>query len=248
MTGETDTKNYTVFYHHPCIDGSTAAWAVRKKLGDGARYVGLDHAEHDAITDKIKSHVNKDTIAIFVDFAPRAEILREVIDRVKGVEIYDHHVTAEKGLVHFEDHPKCKIVFDMDRSGAGIAYDEFIGGARPVFIRFVEDLDLYQPKRFDNMDQFFDVASFLTNIDVEEPFEQVMAQIERLAKVDDASFFSKEGRPYRYAYLKKINAVMNKISFANLVFLKNGQGLSHVPLVHADLHELGHEFIPKLSI
>lgn len=243
MTSNNDT---TIFYHHPCIDGSVAAWSMYKKFGDDARYVGLDHADFHTIEKTILDNVGPDTTAVFVDFAPRKNILENVLDQVSRVEVYDHHVTAQKDLAAFKDHEKCHIVFDMARSGAGIAYDVCLDGERPLFVTLVENLDLYKPERFANDDQFFNIASFLGTFDTERPLKAVMNDIDQLIEIDDIQTFEDLGRPHREIYLKEIHEVLEQIDMIDLSFLSSAPDSTQVPAVNANLHTLGHEFSPKL--
>lgn len=241
----TDNK-VTVFYHHPCIDGSVAAWSMHKKFGDTANYIGLDHADFHTIETTILDNVDKNTTAIFVDFAPRKEIIETVLNHVARIEVYDHHVTAQKDLADFMDHEKCHIVFDMNRSGAGIAYDVCIGGDRPLFVMLVENLDLYKPDRFANDDQFYEVASFLGSFDPERPLDQVLSDIDQLMEIKDMQTFEDMGRAPRENYLHEINEILEKIDMIDLSFLKHAPKSTTVPAVNVNLHNLGHEFSPKL--
>lgn len=237
----------TVFYHAPCLDGAVAAWAVHKTYGDSVRYVGLDHADYRIIKDKILQNVTQDSIAIFVDFAPRRDILEEIIDQIRGIEVYDHHVTSEKDLVPYMAHPKCKILFDMHRSGAGMAFDVFSKtDQRPLFIDLVEKLDLYQPEKFESLDQFYVIAAFLGAIDVERPLDQIIPEIDKLCEISDISYFEQAGTAPRQKNLIEIENVLKKISFMDLSALESGRGLAEVPVVKADISALGHEFTPRL--
>lgn len=237
----------TVFYHHPCLDGSTAAWAVYQKLGDNARYVGLDHSDLPKIEKTITDNVTPETIAMFVDFAPKSEILENIIDKVQGVEIYDHHISAQHDLAAYMDHPKCHIYFDMNRSGAGMAFDIFSSGAeRPLFVELVERIDLYKPERFDSAEQFYLVSSYLSSLDVDRPLEQILPDINDLAQIKNIDEFENKGEPYRQAYRKKIDAVMQDVDMANLAILETAPHCYEVPIAKANINDLGHEFSPVL--
>jgi oligoribonuclease NrnB/cAMP/cGMP phosphodiesterase (DHH superfamily) len=236
----------TVFYHYPCLDGAVAAWAVHKYYGQDAQYVGLDHADHETIEQTILQNVTPETIVMFVDFAPHRQVLETIIDQVKGIEIYDHHISAQKDLALYHDHPKCKILFDMTRSGAGIAFDVFAQAKRPLFVQLVEQLDLYQPEKFSSLDQFFLIASFLGDIDVERPLEQLIPDIDTLCQAEDIAYFEKAGEVPRRQHLEKIDEVIDEIGFIDLSSLETAPELTKVPIVHADMYTLGHEFMPRL--
>ena len=68
--------------------------------------------------------------------------LDALADVAASVEGYDHHKTAQADLVGWE---RGGVVFDMERSGAGIAWDAFHPGrVRPALIAYVEDRDLWR--------------------------------------------------------------------------------------------------------
>ena len=132
-----------VLYHENCPDGFTAAWAVWKALGDQAEYRAMNYGQPmpSAPSDYDGRRL------IFVDFSlPRAQ-LETLIRFGARIEVYDHHKTAEADL---RDLAGAKVVFDMERSGAGIAWDEFHQGEavwlglRPRLISYVEDRDLWR--------------------------------------------------------------------------------------------------------
>lgn len=133
-----------VVYHDNCPDGFTATWAVWRALGDDAEYRAMNYGQH--LPSPPSDYAGRRLI--FVDFSlPRTE-LEQLIMAGAQVEVYDHHKTAEadlRGLVG------AKVVFDMERSGAGIAWDEFTLdkealwlGVRPRLVAYVEDRDLWK--------------------------------------------------------------------------------------------------------
>ena len=127
-----------VIYHDNCPDGFTAAWAVWRVLGDEAEYRAMNYGQRPSSPSDYEGRR-----VIFVDFSlPRLEF--EALIRAGAlVEIYDHHKTARADLA---DLAGAKVVFDMERSGAGIAWDEFHGrdNDRPALVNYVEDRDLWR--------------------------------------------------------------------------------------------------------
>lgn len=237
----------TIFYHHPCMDGTTAAWAAYQKWGDSVEYVGLDHAAYEKTQATILEHVTPETIAVFLDFAPRTQILENILDKVAGVEVFDHHISAENDLQPFQGHPKCHIYFDMTRSGAGIVYDEFSNlAARPLFIELVERIDLYKPERFESPEQFYLVSSYLSSLDVDKPFKQMLPVINELAAIDDINVFETRGHQPRNAYLEKVSDVLSDVDFVNMTVLASASGCHEVPTAQTNINDMGHEFSPKL--
>lgn len=130
----TNEKSRIVIYHGNCADGFTAAWAAWRKFGDeDTEYVAASHG-----APLIQSVCGREVI--FLDFAfPRENML--AIERVaKSLLVLDHHKTAA------EDLKDCSFArFDMERSGAGIAWDTFHDGdVRPWIVDYVEDRDLWR--------------------------------------------------------------------------------------------------------
>lgn len=143
-------------YHGNCADGFTAAWAVWKLLGDSAEY----HAGQYGVAPP--DVAGRDVL--LVDFSYKADVLLEMERKAKTLLVLDHHKTAQADLAHlppppttfydrhaFLEHarqnnmPPSYAVFDMNRSGAGIAWD-FLhpGEKRPLLIDYVEDRDLWR--------------------------------------------------------------------------------------------------------
>lgn len=134
-----------VIYHDNCPDGFTAAWAVWKALGDTAEYRPMNYGQ----TMPSQPSDYDGRRLIFVDFSLPRPALVKLIEAGARVEIYDHHKTAQADLA---DLPGAsRVVFDMERSGAGIAWDEFTLdkstnwlGVRPQLVAYVEDRDLWR--------------------------------------------------------------------------------------------------------
>lgn len=120
-----------IIYHDKCIDGFTAAWAAHTLTGDKV----LLPASHG---DEIPYVAGK-RVAI-VDFSYPRDLLLEMHEQAEELVVLDHHKTAEEDL---RGLPFC--VFDMNRSGAGLAWDHFSGGRkRPALVDYVEDRDLWR--------------------------------------------------------------------------------------------------------
>lgn len=143
-----------IFYHNACPDGWCAAYIASKRYPE-AELVPLDHgAEFDFFLVEGRD-------VLMLDFSLRT---REQNDRInslaKSFRILDHHKTAQAVL---EGAPYA--VFDMKRSGAGLAWDYLFGKDsptpadrglptpdyfgykhytdRPFYVDFVEDRDLW---------------------------------------------------------------------------------------------------------
>jgi len=123
-----------VIYHGDCTDGFTAAWAFKTlRPNVAAAYAPAHHG--DPPPDVASKEV------YILDFAyPRTQLI-EMHAAAESLLVLDHHKTAQADL---EGLPFC--VFDMERSGAGIAWDYFAEGrqSRPWLVDLVEDRDLWR--------------------------------------------------------------------------------------------------------
>lgn len=151
-------------YHDKCADGFGAAWIVHKSFNGQVDM-------HAALYEQSPPDVEGRDV-IVVDFSYKKPALTEMSVACRSMIILDHHKSAKedlKGLPEpnwpFTDHVRKAIehgyhdsafdhnqynvaaIFDMDRSGAGITWDYFIGGARPEMITMIEDRDIW---KFDN--------------------------------------------------------------------------------------------------
>lgn len=120
-------------YHGNCADGFTAAWVVRRALGAGVEF--HPGVYPDPPPDVTGKHV------VLVDFSYPRLALEKMVDQAASVTILDHHKSAQADL---EGLPGAVTVFDMERSGARIAWDYYFPGAKPPqLLLHVEDRDLW---------------------------------------------------------------------------------------------------------
>ncbi len=142
-----------VIYHSPCPDGFTAAWAVRAD--------GLDCDFHPGVHGQPPPDVTGRDV-IVLDFLYKRPVIEEIASRAASLLVLDHHASAQADLDFLPlpsldgmsvrgYHPETmrKIgpcaLFDMTRSGAGLAWDFFNHRLpRPRFVDMVEDRDLWK--------------------------------------------------------------------------------------------------------
>lgn len=139
-------------YHGKCADGFTAAWAVWKALGDCDFHPGVYGEEPPDVTDRA---------VILVDFSYKRPALEKIAAAAWSTVVLDHHKTAAEDLAglpvpspkwddpYREDGWPAKhglyALFDMERSGAQVAWDYFhMGTARPLLVDYVGDRDLWR--------------------------------------------------------------------------------------------------------
>lgn len=141
-------------YHSPCADGFTAAWVVNRFFDGEVDF-------HPGVYGEAPPDV-ADRDVILVDFSYKRPVLWEVAQSAKSVLLLDHHLSAveDVGNVPIGEYarcnfgqiepfpPNCHFLFDMERSGAQIAWDFFFpdpdGPGRPSLINYVGDRDLWR--------------------------------------------------------------------------------------------------------
>lgn len=137
-------------YHGGCDDGFGAAWAVRRALGSDVEfYPGVYQKSPPDVTGRD---------VIMVDFSYKRPIIKEMTRTAKSILILDHHKTAAEDLSGLPPVPPpleielhgwrpdtgIAVLFDMERSGAGLAWNHFNDEPRPPFINYLEDRDLWR--------------------------------------------------------------------------------------------------------
>jgi len=136
-------------YHGNCADGFGAAWAIRQahlqnRLGSGSGrgyFDGMPEFFGAGYQNPPPDVTDRDVI--MVDFSYKRPVLLDMAARASSILILDHHTTAEQDLVNLPGN--CQAVFDMQRSGARIAWDYFMDGqAPPPLILHIEDRDLWR--------------------------------------------------------------------------------------------------------
>lgn len=148
-------------YHGNCADGFGAAWVVRHALGpeNVEFYAGV-------YGDPPPDVAGRDVL--LVDFSYKRDVLAEMVKSARTILVLDHHKSAREDLpglpepvslvggppydpAVLRDHaeacngPPLYAIFDMERSGARIAWDFFFPrDARPPLISHIEDRDLWR--------------------------------------------------------------------------------------------------------
>lgn len=158
-----------IIYHDKCIDGFTAAWACHLRWPDADLYA--DNYGHGALGRSIDLADFYAKRILIVDFSYPSGTLVEFVSvwGAHSVIVLDHHKSAQAELeifARFKDNPKrftldvassmiedmkrgeynaiCAL-FDMERSGAGLAWDfAHRGKPRPRLVDLVEDRDLWR--------------------------------------------------------------------------------------------------------
>lgn len=126
-----------VIYHGGCRDGWCAAWVCRNALRaqDPEFFEGFYGQPPPPVMDRD---------VILVDFSYPRDVMEAIALVTNTLLILDHHKTAEAALAGFSG-PAVSVTFDMQRSGAGLAWDHYHPGQpRPWLVDYVEDRDLWR--------------------------------------------------------------------------------------------------------
>lgn len=122
-----------VIYHADCRDGFTAAWVAYRKFRDEAYYIAVKYGEPLDLNIQ-------DRDVYILDFSYPRSVLEQMHNSAKSLIVLDHHKTAQEDLAGLP-----YAVFDMNRSGAGLAWDYFFPNEkRRWIVDYVEDRDLWR--------------------------------------------------------------------------------------------------------
>ncbi len=163
------TKDIVILYHANCPDGFGAAYAAWKKLGDTADYIPVSHGNPppEGLSGKE---------VYIVDFSYPKEVLLALEQEVEKLTVLDHHIGSKEAVEATRNH-----VFDVERSGAGIAWDYFHSNAPlPRLLAHIQDNDLWRH----TIPHGKEISAFLGTVPFTfESFDAVATQME-----DEASF------------------------------------------------------------
>ena len=121
-----------VIYHADCTDGFGAAYSAWKLLGNRAEYHACKHGNPPP-------NIKGKNVAI-LDFSFDNATTKKMIEEASALVVIDHHKSAVVEL-----HDISNTIFDMNHSGARLAWDFFHPGKEPPkFINYIEDRDLWK--------------------------------------------------------------------------------------------------------
>ena len=124
----------TIVYHGDCPDGFCAAF-VASKCYPGAQHIPATYGK--PIDDAVIQ--NRDVLV--VDFSWKKAETQRIASLARYIRILDHHKTAEAELAGLP-----YAYFDMNRSGAQLAWDHCFPAKqpRPWYVDYVADRDLWR--------------------------------------------------------------------------------------------------------
>lgn len=137
MNNKTAKPKALCIYHGNCLDGFAAAWAVRHALGEEVEF-------HKGIHQQIPPDVS-DRDVFLVDFSYKKDVLISMLKTAASITILDHHITAVQELSELMDSGELKGLFNMNKSGAMLAWEWFHPEQQaPEIIAFIQDRDLWK--------------------------------------------------------------------------------------------------------
>lgn len=149
-----------IAYHAGCKDGFTAAWSAWQRFEDEAVYVSMSYGDD---TDDFHEFVAGRPVFV-LDFSFPREEMEEMADKAEKFVVLDHHETAKEDC---EGLDFCH--FDLDKSGARLAWEYFCESQTPKIVEYVEDRDLWNWE----LEHSRDVNAAIQSYDItEKPFEQ----------------------------------------------------------------------------
>lgn len=169
-------KNNKVFdvyvYHDKCMDGLTAVAIALQARGE-------DDGEYLAIAGSYGKEIDlkkfKDKRVCFLDFSVGKARMLQILDVAKQVTVIDHHISVYKELTEIE-LDGFKYVYDVNKSGAQLAWDYFIGTEESYFVALIGDRDIWT-KRFADAD-VLNLALRVENHSLEQMCEFIKNMLE----------------------------------------------------------------------
>ena len=148
-------KDTVLIYHGNCPDGFMAAVIFRKAAADPERVEFVAGVHQEDPPDVAGKDV------VMVDFSYKRPVILAMAGRAKSILIVDHHISAQEDLVDLPDN--VETVFDMDKSGAGLAWEVFMKDApMPAVVAYVQAQDLW---RLDALENVSEVAAAVHSYD-----------------------------------------------------------------------------------
>jgi len=121
-----------VIYHADCTDGFGSAYSAWKLLGNRAEYYACKHGQTPPNV--------KGKNVVILDFSFDNTTTKQMIESANELLVIDHHKSAVVEL-----HDISNTIFDMNKSGATLAWEFFHPGKEaPKFIQYITDRDLWR--------------------------------------------------------------------------------------------------------
>lgn len=216
-------------YHGNCADGFGAAWVVNKAFdGQVELFAGTYNKTPPQTTGRD---------VIFVDFSYKLPVMEEILKYCNSLTVIDHHKSAMLDLQPLVGSVKTEIKFDMNHSGAMLAWLIFFPHLPPpALLNHIEDRDLWRFHLEGTEDIQANIFSFPYDLTV---WNDLMSLDARALQ----STFRAEGASITRKHLKDINELLplttrfmnidgNVVPIANMSYMMAsdaGHKLAHLP-------------------
>ena len=154
-----------ILYHAECTDGFGAAWALWKRFPD-AKFLPVKHGDPPPVG-------LEDRHVVMVDFSYEREVIEAMQKKAASLFILDHHVTAQAALA---DLPYA--YFDMEKSGAVLAWEWVHGDSVPWLMQYIQDKDLWQWRLPASREINAALSSYPFQFQVWDAFQQEVLKLE----------------------------------------------------------------------
>lgn len=141
------SRAITVIYHKNCADGFGAAYACWCEFGGWANYVAVSHGDITELSEQSEhSYLWAEKRVYIVDFSFDLPVMEYIKMLSSRLVVLDHHKTAVEKLASLVPRSSDCFEFDMERSGAVIAWEHFNRGPVPQILLHIQDRDLWKFK------------------------------------------------------------------------------------------------------
>ena len=197
-------------YHGNCADGFTAAWVAHHAFaGEVELYAGVYQKPPPDVTGRD---------VFMVDFSYKRPVLEAMREQANRIVVLDHHKTAEADL---RDLPGVETVFDMNRSGARIAWDYWRPGDDPPLpLLHVEDRDLWRFALPYTREIQANIFSYPYEIPV---WDSLMSS--------DPAELAREGKAIERKHFKDVNELV-KVVTRRMVIGGQNVPIANLPYIH----------------
>lgn len=193
-----------VLYHAGCPDGTGAAYAAWKRFSySEVMFEAVGY--HDDLRLRTAAVGNGDDVYV-LDFGLPRELYDELLQRGAKIYICDHHVSQMEIVKELFDGYLAGGKFDLEKSGAVLAWEFFNSSPVPQILLHVQDRDLWQFKLPGTRPIVAALWSYPAEFDVWDCFAR-RDDMRQLWEEGDAILRSQERsvqRQLKFAYRRKV--------------------------------------------
>lgn len=138
-----------IIFHSNCLDGFGSAYAayVYFVINQDIKAQFLPAAHGDPLPE---AH---DRTVYILDYAYKRADMARLCQQAARVVVLDHHISAQEDLAGLDsEYPNLELHFDMNRSGAVMAWEYFHRDPVPLLLACVQDRDLWRYAILDTYD------------------------------------------------------------------------------------------------